>query len=115
VSIGAEEYASSNSLNENRTYFNPSHDFSLGPRGTLDWLTWRRYDRSFHQEVDIDAAPYWQQNYGTAGAVAIHYAQRWKLRSGLEGHGGVTWNSQPYDGSGEHRTALEAGITWGSQ
>ncbi|MGA2649036.1 MAG: poly-beta-1,6 N-acetyl-D-glucosamine export porin PgaA [Terracidiphilus sp.] len=111
--IGAEEWASSNSLNENRPYFNPSRDFSLGPRGSLDWLTWRRYERSFHQEVNVQAAPYYQQNYGTGGAFSVHYGQRWKTRTGLEWRWGVTWNTQPYDGINEYRTALDSGITWG--
>jgi biofilm PGA synthesis protein PgaA len=113
ATIGAEAWESSNSLNENRPYFNPSQDFSVGPRGTLDWLTWRRYSRSFHQEVNVHASPYWQQNHGTGGALAVHYGQRWKTRAGLEWKWGVTWNTQPYDGVNEHRTALESGVTWG--
>jgi len=113
ATIGAEVYTSSNSLNENRPYFNPSADFSLGPRGTLEWLTWRHYDRSFHQEVELHAAPYWQQNYGTSESFAVHYGQRWKMRQGLQWKWGVTWNTQPYDGVNEHRTALESAVTWG--
>ena len=114
VNLGADEWASTNSLNEDRPYFNPRHDFSLGPHGTLNWLTWRRYDRSFRQEMDVYAAPYWQENHGTAGALAVHYGQRWKLRAGMELRWGVTWNSQPYDGTNEYRTALDAGFTWGA-
>jgi len=113
ANIGAEVWTSTNSLNENRPYFNPSADFSLGPRGTLDWLTWRHYDRSFHQEVEVHTAPYWQQNYGTSGSFAVHYGQLWKMREGLHWKWGITWNTQPYDGVNEHRTALESSITWG--
>jgi biofilm PGA synthesis protein PgaA len=113
TSISAQQWESSNSLNENRPYFNPKHDFSLGPRGSVDWLTWQRYDRSFHQVVEIYVAPYWQANYGTEGAVSVHYGQSWKLSSGLEWRCGATWNSQPYDGSKETSTSLSAGITWG--
>jgi biofilm PGA synthesis protein PgaA len=115
ASVSAEEWNSSNSLNENRPYFNPKHDFALGPRGTVDWLTWHRYDRSFHQKMEVYVAPYWQENYGTGGAVSINYGQLWKMRSGLEWRCGVTWNTQPYDGKNETSTALNAGITWGSQ
>lgn len=113
ATVGGELGTSSNSLNENRPYFNPSADFSLGTRGTLDWLTWRHYDRSFHQEVEVHADPYWQQNYGTSESFAVHYGQRLKMRHGLECKWGVTWNTQPYDGVNEHRTALESAITWG--
>jgi biofilm PGA synthesis protein PgaA len=115
TTISAEESSSTNSLNENRPYFNPKADFSLGPHVSIDWLTRRRYDRAFHQEADVYAAPYWQENYGVGRAVSVHYGQRWKLRSGLEWRCGLTWNGQPYDGTNEYRTALNTGITWGSQ
>jgi biofilm PGA synthesis protein PgaA len=115
ASISADESSSSNSLDENRPYFNPKNDFSLGPGGKIDWITWQRYDRRFDQELEVHAAPYWQANYGTGSAVSVRYGQRWKLRSGLEWRCGVAWNSQPYDGSNESRTALNGGITWGSQ
>jgi biofilm PGA synthesis lipoprotein PgaB len=105
VKVSPEEWASSNSLDENRLYFNPKHDFSLGPRATFHWLTWRRYDRSFRQEFSAYAAPYWQQNHGTGGAIALSYAQHWKLGESLGFLWGITWNSQPYDGSNEPYTA----------
>jgi biofilm PGA synthesis protein PgaA len=115
TNIGAQEWASSNSLDEDRPYFNPKHDFLLGPYTSLSWLTWQRYDRSFHQRIEFHAAPYWQENYGTGMSVSAQYGQFWKLRSGLELRCGLIWNTQPYDGSNEHRTALSTGITWGSQ
>jgi biofilm PGA synthesis protein PgaA len=113
ATLSADEWTSTNSLDENRPYFNPQKDFSLGPRGSLNWLTWRRYDRSFRQQFTLGAAPYWQQNYGTGGSLALHYGQILNLRPGLELRCGITWNTQPYDGSNEHRTAFESGITWG--
>ena len=115
ASIGAEEWTSSNSLDEDRPYFNPRRDFSLGPHGSFDWLTWQRYDRSFHQRVELHASPYWQENYGTGISVSAQYGQFWKLRSGLEFRCGLTWNTQPYDGRNEQRTALSSGVTWGNQ
>jgi biofilm PGA synthesis protein PgaA len=113
VKVSGEEWASSNSLDEDRLYFNPKHDFSLGPRATFDWLTWRRYDRSFRQEFSVYTAPYWQQNHGTGGAIAMTYTQQWKLGQNLGFLLGVTWNTQPYDGVNESYTALKAGLTWG--
>jgi len=115
TSILAEEWESTNSLNENRPYFNPSRDFALGPRATVDWFTWHRYDRSFHQKAEIYVAPYWQQHYGTSSSVSINYGALLKTRQGLEWRWGLTWNTQPYDGMNETSTALNGGITWGSQ
>ncbi len=115
IEISPEAWNSENSENENRIYFNPKHDFSLGPRTTAHWLTWRRYDRRFSQEMSFYAAPYWQQNYGTAAAVAASYGQRWKMSRRFGGFAKVTWNSQPYDGKREPYTDLTFGIKWGSQ
>jgi biofilm PGA synthesis protein PgaA len=115
TSISADEWESTNSLNENRPYFNPSQDFALGPRATVDWLTWHRYDRSFHQKAEIYLAPYWQQHYGAGSSVSINYGAFLKTRQGLEWRWGITWNTQPYDGLNETSTALNAGITWGTQ
>lgn len=113
--LRSEEWSSQDSRDENRPYFNPSADFSLGPRFTLDWLTWEHFAHSLTQEFGIYASPYWQQNYGTGGSAAVHYGQQWGLRDGVALTWGLTWNTQPYDGVNEHRTALEAGIRWGNQ
>jgi len=113
--LRAEEWASANSRDENRVYFNPKHDFSLGPRGTLNWLTWRHYDSSFHQEVSLYSAPYWQENYGIGSAISASYGAHWTLRKRLGFVGEAVWNSQPYDGSNEPYTAVNFGLTWGSQ
>jgi biofilm PGA synthesis protein PgaA len=115
IDISPEEWNSSNSENENRIYFNPKHDFSLGPRTSVNWLTWRRYEHSFWQDVSFYAAPYWQQNYGTGAAVSASYGQRWKLSRRFSGFGKLTWNSQPYDGKREPYTDLTFGVQWGSQ
>ncbi len=113
INVAPEEWASSNSKNENRLYFNPRHDFSIGPRGTVDWLTWRHYDRSLHQEVTFYSAPYWQQNYGTGLAFAAGFAQRWNLNARVVLVDGVLFDSQPYDGVNETYTAVNLGLTWG--
>jgi biofilm PGA synthesis protein PgaA len=115
TSIRVQGWESSNSMDENRPYFNPKQDFSLGPRGTFDWLTWQRYDRSFQQRVEFYIAPYWQAAYKTEDSISAHYEQFWKLGSGFAWHYGVTWNSQPYDGVKETSTSLSAGVAWGSQ
>jgi hypothetical protein len=115
VNIDPNLWTSRNSMNEDRLYFNPQRDFSLGPRVTLDWLTWRRFDRSVHQEITAYGAPYWQSGFGTGPTGAAGYTLRWKLGNRLGLYCGGTWNSQPYDGSNESYTALRYGLTLGSQ
>jgi biofilm PGA synthesis protein PgaA len=115
LNLSAEEWASTNSRDQNRVYFNPRHDFSLGPRGTLNWLTWRHYDRSFHQEVSLYSAPYWQENYGIGSAISASYGVHWTVSKRLGFLCKAVWDSQPYDGSNEPYTAVNFGLTWGSQ
>ncbi len=115
IDITPQVWTSSNSENEDRLYFNPARDFSLGPQTTLKWTTWRRYERSLRHEVTVNAAPYWQQNYGFGAAFSTSYAQHWEVSHRLGFFGKMTWNSQPYDGSHEPYTDLTFGLTWGAQ
>ena len=112
VNLAPEVYASVNSKDENRIYFNPKSDVSGGVNTTVHWLTWRRYERSFRQDFTFLAAPSWQQNYGTGAVLVMTYVQQWELGYGRALQGHVTWNSQPYDGSTEPYTALGVALTW---
>jgi len=115
TTISAQEWESTNSLNEDRPYFNPRRDFALGPRATVDWHTWHRYDSNFHQKVNLYVAPYWQANYRSGPSVSVDYNALLKTSQGVEWRVGLAWNTQPYDGINETSTALHVGITWGSQ
>jgi biofilm PGA synthesis protein PgaA len=115
VTVTPEMSTSSNSENENRTYFNPKRDFSLGPSTTAHWLTWRRYNRSLMQNFTVYMAPYWQQNYGTGAAVSLSAEQRFKVNKRFSVFGKETWDSQPYDGSSEPYSSFVFGLKWGQQ
>jgi biofilm PGA synthesis protein PgaA len=115
VDISPQLWTSANSEDQNRIYFNPKHDFSLGLSAEVNWITWRHYDHSLRQQFTVYAAPYWEENYGTNGAVSAGYAQYWELSKRLEFFGKVAWNGQPYDGSREPYTDLSFGLKWGAQ
>lgn len=115
IILSPQVWTSSNSLGENRIYFNPKHDVSAGAAATLRWISWRRYERNFTQQLTVFGAPYWQQNYGTGGAVNTTYMQNWAISRRIGAYGKVTWNSQPYDGSNESYTNVTFGISWGVQ
>lgn len=115
VTLSPQAWASFNSRDAGRIYFNPRSNASLGPQVAVDWLTWRRYDRSLRQELTLYAASSWQQNYDYGAAGSASYLQRWKLGRRVGLYYGVLWNTQPYDGHNEHYTALQYGLTVGSQ
>jgi biofilm PGA synthesis protein PgaA len=115
IDINPQVWASANSEDQNRVYFNPKHDFSLGSSATVNWVTWRRYDRNLRQQFTVYAGPYWEENYGVTGAVSASYTQHWKVSKRLGFVGQIAWNGQPYDGNREPYTDLSFGLTWGAQ
>jgi biofilm PGA synthesis protein PgaA len=115
IEVSPEVWASANSRDQSRLYFNPKQDFSFGSSATVNWVTWRRYDQSFLQRFTVYAAPYWEENYGTHGAVSGGYTQLWKVTRRLGLIGRFAWHGQPYDGARQPYTDLSFGLTWGNQ
>lgn len=115
IILSPQLWTSWNSRDENRTYYNPKHDLSAGAAATLRWITWRRYERNFTQQLTVFGAPYWQQNYATGGAMNATYMQNYAISRRFAAYGKATWNSQPYDGSNEPYTNVTFGLVWGMQ
>lgn len=114
IGVGPQVWASTNSKDQSRVYFNPKKDFSFGSSATVNWVTWRRYDRSFLQRFIVYAAPYWEENYRTQGAISGGYTQLWKVTRRLGLIGRYAWHGQPYDGIRQPYTDLSFGLTWGN-
>lgn len=115
INLTPQLWASENSKDQNRIYFNPKHDASLGMNTGVNWVTWRHYDHKFVQQFDVTGAPYWQDHYGFMGAFATGYTQRWALSRRLGLIGKAIWNSHPYDGIREPYLDVSFGLTWGEQ
>lgn len=115
IGISPQLWASANSKDQSRIYFNPKQDFSFGPSASANWVTWRHYERSFLQRFTVYAAPYWQENYGTHAAVSGEYMQLWKVSRRLGLIGRFAWHGQPYDGTRQPYTDASFGLTWGDQ
>lgn len=94
--------SSTNSLG-GRDYFNPTRDQDLSLDTKGEWLTWRRYQRSFKQRMAVSVGQYWQEGFGRGTAAALYYEHEWSwddmkgLRYGL-GHA-----FHPYDGVRDSR------------
>jgi biofilm PGA synthesis protein PgaA len=115
ITVTPELWTSSNSENENRIYFNPRADFSLGPSTVVRWLAWQRYNRNFALNFTMYMAPYWQENYGVGPSVQLACEQRWQVSKRLSVFDKLTWDDQPYDGNNEPYTDLHFGVKWGLQ
>jgi biofilm PGA synthesis protein PgaA len=115
INFTPQLWASANSKDQSRAYFNPKHDASIGMNTGINWITWRRYDQHLLQQFNVSAAPYWQEHYGFMGAVSTDYTQRWALTRRLGLVGKFVWNSHPYDGVREPYLDVSFGLTWGEQ
>lgn len=82
-------------------YFNPKNDTSFSVTFDNDWLTYRRYDTTFHQRVVLTGGGYWQDGFGTGPVGAIVYEHRWTTNYRIELNYGASASSRLYDGGRE--------------
>ncbi len=86
-----------------RAYFNPSRDRDMSLELTGEWLTWRRYLRSFKQRASVTLGQYWQNGFGSGQAAGIRYEHEWSLENDTLITYGIGRSFQPYDGAREFR------------
>lgn len=101
--IGLSTYYGLNSL-DNASYFNPKNHYSAELNFSHDWLTWRSYDRSFNQHIELAAGLYGQDGFSTKPIFSAQYLHEWKLNRDWQLNYGIGWRQHPYDGEQEQRT-----------
>lgn len=101
--INLSTYYGLNGL-RNASYFNPKNNYSVELNFAHDWLTWRRYDRSFNQHIELAAGVYGQDGFSTKPMFSAQYIHEWKLSRDWQLNYGIGWRQHPYDGEQEQRT-----------
>lgn len=84
-------------------YYNPDSDASLVYLLQHDWLSWRRYERSFTQRFVLGGGGYWQEHVGTNAIGLVRYEHLWQISQHWFLHYGVGAASRVYDGDRETR------------
>ncbi|WP_162619467.1 poly-beta-1,6 N-acetyl-D-glucosamine export porin PgaA [Salinicola peritrichatus] len=84
-------------------YYNPEDTRAVGLTLEHDWLTWRRYNRAFTQNVSLGAASEWESGYGSAPGYDALYGHTWQLTRTWSINYGVGWGSHEYEGEREKR------------
>jgi biofilm PGA synthesis protein PgaA len=107
VSVGASQNSRTDVA-----YFSPARDQSVEGTITADWLTWRRYERSFKQFASATAGAYRQTGFGAKPVVGFRYAHEWSRSRHWGLQYGVAWLRRPYDGVQEQRTRFFAEFNW---
>lgn len=87
-------------------YYNPMNDHSLGLIADNEWVTWRRYDRSFTQRLQLGIGSYWEQGFGSSGSWFLSYSHEWEFDKFLRFAYGIGRYEQSYDGKAEYRDTL---------
>lgn len=103
VTDGTFDAYSSRASQSGGPYFNPDRDASLTYIVQHDWLTWRRYERSFTQRFTLGGGGYWQEAFGTHAIGLVRYEQLWQLSSHWFIRYGIGVASRVYDGDRETR------------
>lgn len=99
-------WASSSNSQGGRNYFNPSRDAELDLDIKGEWLTWRRYQRSFKQRVGLTLGRYSQSDYGSGAVAGLRYEHEWHQNDAFEFRYGVGRSMHPYDGNRDFRNYL---------
>ncbi len=87
-----------------RDYFNPSRDHELSLSLRNEWLTWRRYQRSFKQRAMVTVGQYWQDGFAPGTLADMHVEQEWSRDDVLGVQYGIGRSFHPYDGNRDYRS-----------
>jgi biofilm PGA synthesis protein PgaA len=104
-------HASQNTLDD-APYFNPHRDFTPSVTIANDWLSWRRYSRSFRQRLSFTLGNYRQSGFGVGGLWGALYEHLWELDRRFSLRYGVGRTVRPYDGERTTRDFLVLTMDW---
>lgn len=106
--------AASTSTNDTsgRAYFNPERDQELSVGLKAEWLTWRRYQRSFKQGLGVKWGQYRQSGFAGGAVADLHYEHDWNLDNVAGLKYGVGRSFHPYDGVRDYRSYAYLNLYW---
>lgn len=96
-------------------YFNPAHDRSLDATLISEWLTWRRYTRSFTQRLVAGVGAYGQSGQSGADNLPVRswrYEHAWTRDRRIDLRYGIGSSRHPYDGVQQTRHFLYLNLAW---
>ncbi len=105
-------YHSRNSEDDDRLYFNPESDVSVGLTGEYLGLIRNTYSYAWNHRLSVGAGVYEQKNYSGHFIWDVDYQQSWQFGKAFSVNYGLLHKYRVYDGDGEGYTALYGGINW---
>lgn len=104
--------ATSRSSARDVPYFNPASDQEATVTLIAEWRTWRRYRRSFTQQLQVFAGRYWQQDFQDGATSGAQYGHQWDIDGDFTLGYGLGISTHPYDGIRDQRHYGYLNLTW---
>ena len=98
ITTAGFDLATENNSRQDSVYFDPTFFDSAEIRLEHQWITWRRYERSFTQDFRVLAGSTWEAGFGAAPTYDLRYEHQWQLSRTWGLHYGVGVNSTVYEG-----------------
>jgi len=111
VPVSLNLYASENSR-ESRPYFNPSRDLSTSATIDFRWLVFRRYTRSFQNNLEINYGSYKQEGFDAGEVGWIRYEHEWNLSDSFSLAYRIVRMVRLYDGAYDRSTYFSTEMSW---
>ncbi len=106
-----EVYHSGNSSNQG-PYYSPTKDLSFGVTLDNQYLTYRHYDFTMHQNLKFNIGGYWQESFNTGVVGSILYEHQWSAWDQISLAYGITGFSRLYDGVRENGWEAYLRLNW---
>ncbi len=104
--------AASQNSSRNAVYFNPANDHEATITLDGQWRTWRRYRRSFTQQVQVFGGRYWQDGFTSGSTSGARYGHEWAIDDAFSISYGIGVSTHPYDGVREKRDYGYLNLNW---
>lgn len=102
---------SQNTLDLNRSYFNPKSDILATGGVSLSHTIYRRYELEYDHNLTVKPGVYWQKNFGSDPALLVRYEQTLK-NDVFEAKIGAALSHQDFDGQLEDNISVLANMIY---
>lgn len=103
---------SSHNARDGASYYNPPSDMSLDASAVNEWLTSRRYGRTFYQRLGVNLGLYDESGYAIKPTGGAYYEHEWRWYDRLGVSYGLGVSRPVYDSVYETHTRLYLNLSW---
>ena len=106
------EFFHSGNSSSDGPYFSPSKDLALGLTLDNEYLTYRDYDFTMHQNLKVNIGNYWQETFDSGIVGSVLYEHQWSASEKTELAYGINGFSKLYDADREDGWEAYLRLNW---